>query len=62
MYRVAAFLNEKIRGKSFDFLRESKYGAQFLNDSLRREVWKLEGKEVVEEERDYVESPLRVID
>lgn len=49
LYRMAAFLNEKIRDGSFDFLRGT-LGAQFLRESLRREVWKLEP------------SPLRVID
>jgi hypothetical protein len=49
LYRMAAFLNEKIRSGSFDFLKGT-LGAQFLRESLRREVWKLEP------------SPLRVID
>jgi len=62
MYRVAAFLNEKVRGRSFDFLKESKYGAEFLKESLRREVWTLDGQEIEEEERDYFENPLRIID
>lgn len=49
LYRMAAFLNEKIRDGSFDFLKGT-LGAQMLRESLRREVWKLEA------------SPLRVVD
>jgi hypothetical protein len=49
LYRMAAFLNEKVRAGSFDFLQGT-LGAQMLRESLRREVWKLEP------------SPLRVID
>lgn len=49
LYRMAAFLNEKIRDGAFDFLKGT-LGAQMLRDSLRREVWKLEA------------SPLRVVD
>ena len=49
LYRMAAFLNEKVRDRSFDFLNGT-LGAQMLRDSLRREVWKLEP------------SPLRIID
>ncbi len=49
LYRMAAFLNEKIRNGSFDFLKGT-LGAQMLRESLRREVWKLEP------------SPLRVVD
>lgn len=49
LYRMAAFLNEKIRDSAFDFLKGT-LGAQMLRESLRREVWKLEP------------SPLRVID
>jgi hypothetical protein len=49
LYRMAAFLNEKIRDGAFDFLKGT-LGAQMLRDSLRREVWKLEP------------SPLRVVD
>jgi hypothetical protein len=41
MYRVAAFLNEKVRGRAFDFL-DGTLGARLLRESLRREVWKLE--------------------
>jgi hypothetical protein len=41
LYRVAAFLNEKVRGRAFDFL-DGTLGARLLRDSLRREVWKLE--------------------
>lgn len=48
LYRLAAFLNEKIRSRSFDFLAGS-LGATFLRHSLQREAWKLEP------------SPLRVI-
>jgi hypothetical protein len=49
LYRMAAFLNEKIRDRSFDFLNGT-LGAHMLRDSLRREVWTLEP------------SPLRIID
>jgi hypothetical protein len=49
LYRMAAFLNEKIRDDSFDFLKGT-LGAQMLRESLRREVWKLEP------------SPLRLVD
>jgi hypothetical protein len=49
LYRLSAFLNEKIRDGSFDFLKGT-LGAQMLRESLRKEVWKLEA------------SPLRVID
>lgn len=49
LYRLAAFLNEKVRNRSFDML-DGTLGAQMLRDSLRREVWKLEA------------SPLRVAD
>jgi hypothetical protein len=49
LYRMAAFLNEKVRDEAFDFLRGT-LGAQMLRESLRREVWKLEP------------SPLRVVD
>jgi hypothetical protein len=48
LYRMAAFLNEKVRDGSFDFLQGT-LGAQMLRESLRREVWKLEP------------SPLRVV-
>jgi hypothetical protein len=41
LYRVAAFLNEKVRGRAFDFL-DGTLGAKLLRESLRREVWKLE--------------------
>jgi len=41
LYRMAAFLNEKVRDDSFDFLQGT-LGAQMLRESLRREVWKLE--------------------
>jgi hypothetical protein len=49
LYRMAAFLNEKVRDRSFDFLSGT-LGAQMLRDSLRREVWNLGP------------SPLRVVD
>ena len=49
LYRMAAFLNEKVRSRSFDFLNGS-MGAEFLRNSLRREVWNLEA------------SPLSIID
>ncbi len=49
LYRMAAFLNEKVRDGSFDFLKGT-LGAQMLRESLRREVWKLEP------------SPLRLVD
>jgi hypothetical protein len=49
LYRMAAFLNEKVRDRAFDFLKGT-LGVQMLRDSLRREVWNLEP------------SPLRVID
>ena len=41
LYRMAAFLNEKVRSRSFDFLNGS-MGAELLRNSLRREVWDLE--------------------
>jgi hypothetical protein len=41
LYRLAAFLNEKVRNRSFD-LFSGTLGAEMLRDSLRREVWKLE--------------------
>ena len=41
LYRMAAFLNEKVRNRSFDFLNGS-MGAGLLRNSLRREAWKLE--------------------
>jgi hypothetical protein len=40
LYRMAAFLNEKVRNRSFEFL-DGSLGAQLLRNSLRREVWKL---------------------
>ncbi len=49
LYRMGAFLNEKIRDGSFDFLKGT-LGAQMLRESLRREVWKLGP------------SPLRIVD
>jgi hypothetical protein len=41
LYRLAAFLNTKVRGEAFDFLNGT-LGQAFLKDSIRREVWKLE--------------------
>ena len=41
LYRMAAFLNDKVHGKSFDFLKGT-MGLDFLKESLRREVWNLE--------------------
>jgi hypothetical protein len=38
LYRMAAFLNAKVRGTAFDFLNGT-LGARLLRDSLRREVW-----------------------
>ncbi len=49
LYRLAAFLNEKVRNRSFNFF-DSTLGAQLLRESLRKEVWKLEP------------SPLRLVD
>jgi hypothetical protein len=49
LYRMAAFLNEKVRSRSFDFLNGT-LGAELLRESLKREVWKLEP------------SPLRIVD
>ncbi len=49
LYRMAAFMNEKIRTGAFDFLKGT-LGAEMLRESLRREVWKLE------------RSPLRIVD
>jgi hypothetical protein len=49
LYRMAAFLNEKVRARSFDFLNGT-LGAQMLRDSLGRKVWNLEP------------SPLRLVD
>ncbi len=49
LYRMAAFMNGKVRSGAFDFLKGT-LGAQMLRESLRREVWKLE------------RSPLRVVD
>jgi hypothetical protein len=41
LYRLAAFLNEKVRSTSFNFLNGT-LGSDLLRESLRREVWKLE--------------------
>jgi hypothetical protein len=49
LYRMAAFLNERVRDKPFDFLRGT-LGAGMLRESLRREVWNLGP------------SPLRLVD
>jgi len=49
LYRMAAFLNEKVRNRSFDFLNGS-MGARLLRNSLRREAWNLEA------------SPLSIVD
>ena len=49
LYRMAAFLNEKVRDRSFDFLNGG-MGPELLRNSLRREVWNLEA------------SPLSIID
>jgi hypothetical protein len=49
LYRMAAFLNEKVHNQAFDFLNGT-LGTQMLRNSLSREVWNLEP------------SPLRVAD
>lgn len=49
LYRLAAFLNERVRNRTFDLLDQS-LGAHMLRESLQREVWHLEP------------SPLRIID
>jgi hypothetical protein len=49
LYRMAAFLNEKVRDRSFDFLKGT-LGTEMLRESLRKEVWNLEP------------SPLRLVD
>lgn len=41
LYRMAAFLNDRVRGEAFDFLKGT-MGAELLKESLRREVWNLE--------------------
>lgn len=41
LYRMAAFLNDRVRSEAFDFLKGTT-GLEFLKESLRREVWKLE--------------------
>jgi hypothetical protein len=46
---MAAFLNDRVRGEAFDFLKGT-MGSEYLKESLRREVWKLEA------------SPLSIID
>jgi hypothetical protein len=48
LYRLSAFLNEKVRSRSFDFLKDT-LGPGFLRESLKKEVWKIEP------------SPLRII-
>ena len=45
LYRMAAFLNEKVRTRSFDFLSDG-MGAELLRNSLRREVWNLEASTI----------------
>ncbi len=45
LYRLAAFLNNKVRGTAFDFLNGT-LGSQFLRESLRREVWNFEAATV----------------
>jgi len=40
LYRMAAFLNDRVRGDAFDFLKGT-MGLEFLKESLRREVWRL---------------------
>ena len=49
LYRMAAFLNDRVRGEAFDFLKGT-MGSELLKESLKREVWKLEP------------SPLRLVD
>jgi len=49
LYRMAAFLNEKVHNHAFDFLNGT-LGTQMLRNSLSREVWNLEP------------SPLRITD
>ena len=41
LYRMAAFLYERVRSRAFDFLKGT-LGANMLRDSLAREVWNLE--------------------
>lgn len=41
LYRMAAFLNERVHNKAFDFLNGT-LGTRMLRKSLQREVWKLE--------------------
>ena len=41
LYRMAAFLNDRVRNHAFDFLKGT-LGAAMLRDSLAREVWRLE--------------------
>jgi hypothetical protein len=49
LYRMAAFLNEKVHNHAFDFLNGT-LGSRMLRNSLSREVWNLEP------------SPLRITD
>ena len=49
LYRMAAFLNDRVRGEAFDFLKGT-MGSELLKESLKREVWNLEA------------SPLSLID
>jgi hypothetical protein len=37
---MAAFLNDRVHGEAFDFLKGT-MGLELLKESLRREVWKL---------------------
>lgn len=41
LYRMAAFLNERVRSRAFD-LFDSSICADLLRESLRRETWKIE--------------------
>jgi hypothetical protein len=49
LYRMAAFLNDRVRGEAFNFLQGT-MGSKLLKESLKREVWNLEP------------SPLRLVD
>jgi hypothetical protein len=40
LYRMAAFLNDRVRSEAFDFMKGT-MGLTFLQESLRREVWTL---------------------
>jgi hypothetical protein len=41
LYRMSAFLNEKVRNRAFDFFNGT-LGSKFLRESLRKEAWKIE--------------------